>query len=309
MPDASGPTAGFLVLDKPVGITSRAAVDRALGWFPRGTRGGHAGTLDPSATGVLVLCLGVATRLTEYVQQMKKTYAAVLRLGVRSDTDDAEGTITPVAEAVPPDERTVAARLQELVGQIQQVPPVFSAAKVAGRRAYDLARRGKEVALAPRTVTVFEIRLLAYRYSRLEIEVVCGKGTYIRSLARDLGQRLGCGALLDSLRRTNVGVFGLADAPSLDVESAVARSRVLPLSRGVAGLPSVRADSDAIDRLRQGQAIPLSAAIHQVAAESADREIAVFAQDGALAAVGVIDVPTQMLLPRKVFAVRHDFCA
>src|SRR5262245_48640995 len=144
------PFHGLLVLDKPGGMTSRDVVDRALRWFPRGTRIGHTGTLDPLATGVLVLCIGVATRLTEYVQAMRKTYRAGLRLGARSDTDDADGIITAVAGVPAPSRATVEERLRAFLGAIDQVPPVFSAAKVTGRRAYDLARRGEAVSLQAR---------------------------------------------------------------------------------------------------------------------------------------------------------------
>src|SRR5947209_7070555 len=187
---------GLLVLDKPGGMTSRAAVDRALRWFPRRTRIGHTGTLDPLATGVLVLCLGAATRLTEYVQRMAKTYRSTFLLGARSDTDDADGTITPVAGATPPGGGAVVEALASFVGTIEQVPPAFSAAKVTGRRAYDLARAGQNVDLAPRPVTIYGIDLLACAYPRLELEVHCARGTYIRALARDLGARLGCGGYI-----------------------------------------------------------------------------------------------------------------
>src|SRR5262249_9674427 len=177
---------GLLVLDKPAGITSRSAVDRALRWFPRRTRLGHAGTLDPLATGVLVLCLGGATRLAEYVQRMGKTYTSTFVLGATSDTDDADGTVTPVPGAADPGRGAVAAALAGLVGTLEQVPPAFSAAKVTGRRAYDLARRGEEVPLRPRPVEVYGIDVLRYEYPFLDVEVRCGKGTYIRALARDL---------------------------------------------------------------------------------------------------------------------------
>src|SRR5713101_3174929 len=135
---------GLLVVDKPSGMTSRDVVDRAARWFPRRTRVGHTGTLDPLATGVLVLCIGQATRLTEYVQRMGKTYRAGLRLGARSDTDDADGTITPAAVDQPPGQEPVQVALEQFIGEVDQVPPAHSAAKVAGRRAYDLARRGEE---------------------------------------------------------------------------------------------------------------------------------------------------------------------
>ncbi|HEY8505713.1 MAG TPA: hypothetical protein VIL46_14105, partial [Gemmataceae bacterium] len=140
---------GLLVLDKPKGITSRAALDRALRWFPRRTRAGHAGTLDPLATGVLVLCLGSATRLTEYVQAMGKTYRSRFLLGSRSDTDDADGTVEPVPGARAPSREEIDAALARFVGEIDQIPPAYSAAKLTGARAYDLARAGEEVRLAP----------------------------------------------------------------------------------------------------------------------------------------------------------------
>src|SRR5207245_2596734 len=140
---------GLLVLDKPGGLTSRSAVDRAQQWFPPDTRIGHTGTLDPLATGVLVLCIGVATRLAAYVQRMEKTYRASLRLGARSDTDDIDGSVEAVSVAQPPERERLAACLQGFLGETEQVPPGHSAARVCGRRAYDLARRGHKVSLQP----------------------------------------------------------------------------------------------------------------------------------------------------------------
>jgi tRNA pseudouridine55 synthase len=283
-------------------MSSREAVDRSLGWFPRGTRGGHAGTLDPAATGVLVLCIGAATRLTEYVQRMKKTYLAVLRLGARSDTDDAEGNITIEPSTEPPTVEAVSDRLKEFIGEIDQVPPAFSAAKVSGRRAYDLARRGHEVTLSPRRVRVFQIRVLGYQYPRLELEVLCGKGTYIRSLARDLGQSIGCGALLECLRRTRIGVFEVSEAVPLDATPDVARSRILPLPTGVAELPSLCADADTLARLRKGQAVPLTSLSYRPTEDGSTPDVAVFDKSNGLCAVASIDESGLMLRPRKVFA-------
>jgi tRNA pseudouridine55 synthase len=277
---------GLLVLDKPGGITSRDAVDRALRWFPRGTRIGHTGTLDPLATGVLVLGVGTATRLTEYVQQMGKTYRAGLLLGARSDTDDADGTVTPVCRVVPPVAAEVRARFGEFVGAIDQVPPAFSAAKVTGRRAYDLARRGREVVLQPRRVRIDGIDLLAYAYPRLDIEVRCGKGTYIRSLARDLGERLGCGALVQTLRRTRVGPFDAADAVPLEADAQAARRKLLPLAAAVGELPRVSlADAD-VASIRQGQAVAGSVAGPGPLGETRDGELAGFDARGNL--VGIL---------------------
>lgn len=289
---------GLLVLDKPGGITSRAAVDRALSWFPRGTRAGHTGTLDPLATGVLVLCLGVATRLTEYVQEMDKVYRTDLLLGARSDTDDADGTVEPVANALVPSRAEVEQGLAGFVGEIDQVPPAYSAARVTGQRAYDLARRGREVALQPRRVRVYGIDLLGYGYPRLTLEVRCGKGTYIRALARDLGQRLGCGALVQTLRRTRVGPFDAADALSLDVDAATARSRLLPVAWAVSGLPQRTVEPADVAALRQGK--PLAA---RDAGDITAAEVALLDAAGQLVAVAVVDRAQGLLRPVKVIAV------
>jgi tRNA pseudouridine55 synthase len=301
VPVAGNKTAGFLILDKPVSMTSREAVDRALGWFPRGTRGGHAGTLDPAATGVLVLCLGTATRLTEYVQQMRKTYLAVLRLGARSDTDDREGAITIDTQTEPPTSEMVSDHLQAFVGEIDQIPPAFSAAKISGRRAYDLARRGHEVTLGSRRVQVYQLRVLGYQFPRLELEIVCGKGTYIRSLARDLGQRLGCGALLDSLRRTRIGMFDVEEAVPLDASPDMARLRILPLSTAVAELPSTRVDAEPLARLGQGQAVPLASVSYRPTGGQSSRDVAIFDSSNRLCAVATVDESGLMLRPKKVF--------
>ena len=286
---------GLLVIDKPGGTTSRAAVTRVQGWFPRGTRIGHAGTLDPLATGVLVCCLGQATRLTEYVQRMEKTYGAGLLLGARSDTDDAEGSITPVSGISVPALEDINKHLREFLGAIDQVPPDYSAAKVTGRRAYELARQGKEVALQARTVQIYGSDLLAYSFPHLEIEVRCGKGTYIRSLARDLGERLGCGALIETLRRTRIGPFRVEDAIGLDLSGETARSRLLPVAEAVADLPRLVLETTEIARLRQGQRIPYDSNLGKEI-----QEFAVFDGNDALVAVANFDPVQQTLHATKV---------
>lgn len=219
-------TDGFLVIDKPAGMTSRDAVNVAQRWFPRKTKIGHAGTLDPLATGVLVLCVGKATKLVERVQAMGKTYRATILLGAASDTDDADGTVTPsVVNAIPSEER-IRELLPNFVGEIRQRPPNVSAIKVAGRRAYDLARRGQEVELKPRTVRVDAIRPLKYEWPRLDLEIDCGKGTYIRSIARDLGELLGVGGLIAALRRTRIGGFTAEMGLGVDATAEAARANV-----------------------------------------------------------------------------------
>jgi tRNA pseudouridine55 synthase len=294
----AGAVHGLLVLDKPGGMTSRDAVNRAQGWFPRRTRLGHCGTLDPLATGVLVLCVGVATRLTEYVQDMAKTYHAGLLLGARSDTDDADGTVTPVPDAQPPDLAAVEQALQAFVGEIEQVPPAYSAAKLAGQRAYDLARAGHQVSLQARRVQIDRVDVLDYAYPRLALGVRCGRGTYIRSLARDLGDRLGCGALIKTLRRTRIGPFEAEHALSLEADAETVRKNLLPLSAAVAELPRVTLEAEQVARLRQGQSVAMMADM------AAGRAVAVFDDAGKFAAVARWE--RGKLQPEKVIATNGN---
>jgi tRNA pseudouridine55 synthase len=286
---------GLLVVDKPKGMTSRDVVNRVQRWFPPRTPVGHTGTLDPLATGVLVLCVGDATRLAEYVQRMPKSYRARLRLGARSDTDDAEGKITRSEQpGPPPNPIEVAHCLKKFVGAIAQVPPAFSAAHMSGRRAYELARRGKQVSLGPRRVTIYRIELLTYEYPYLGIEVDCSKGTYIRSLARDLGEKLGCGAYVEELRRTRVGPFATSRAVALESDVNTALSSLLPLAAAVVELPAVTLEEAALRALRQGQAIDLPSAPPEAATE-----MAIFDQAGLLAAIAILECG-RTLHPTKV---------
>jgi tRNA pseudouridine55 synthase len=244
-------TDGFLVVDKPLGATSRDAVDRVQRWLPRGTRIGHCGTLDPLASGVLVLAVGVATRLVEYVQAQTKVYRAGVMLGATTSTDDSEGVPVPVPDAIVPDRPTVERVLGEFLGTIQQVPPAYSAAHVDGSRAYRLAREGKTVELTPRPVRIDRIDLREFAYPRLDLEITCGKGTYIRSLARDLGRRLGVGGYLSSLRRTRIGVFEEAGAILLDTPPTPFPFR--PLADALADSPKLVLEETDLARLANGQ--------------------------------------------------------
>jgi tRNA pseudouridine55 synthase len=296
----SEPFDGLLILDKPGGITSREAVDRALRWFPRRTRMGHCGTLDPLATGVLVLCVGSATRLTEYVQDMAKTYHAGLLLGARSDTDDADGSRASVPVTRPPDRERLLRHLQAFVGTIKQTPPAYSAARLAGRRAYDLARQGKGVNLQPRPVEIYRIELQAYNYPRLQLAIECGKGTYIRSLARDLGERLSCGALVETLRRTRIGPFDVADAVSLETDARTARSRFLPLSAAVTELSRLTLDAVQAMKVRQGQPLALPPDSLPLQANQPMAQLALFDHTGAFIGVATFDADKGLLRPEKV---------
>jgi tRNA pseudouridine55 synthase len=231
---------GILLIDKPAGWTSHDVVAKARGITGQ-RRIGHTGTLDPMATGLLLLCLGQATRLVEYLTGHDKRYTGVVQLGRTTTTDDAEGkTIQerPVPELTP---AALAASVARFRGAISQRPPAFSALKVQGKRAYDLARAGEDVKLAERAVTIhrFDAELLAA--DTVVIDVVCSSGTYIRSLARDLGEAIGCGGHLTALRRESAGPFSVKDAISLDglaqvVATRELEDRIVPADEGICEL-------------------------------------------------------------------------
>lgn len=217
MKSAASPT-GFLVVDKPEGISSMgavAAVKRRFRRFGR-IRAGHGGTLDPLATGVLVVGVGAATKLLERVVSAEKEYRTLVDLSAFTTTDDREGERTEIAVPSPPAEASVLAALEPFRGEVRQRPPAFSAIKIGGRRAYRLARSGEALEMPERIVRIDRIDLIAYRWPFAELRIACGKGTYIRSIARDLGTSLGTGGHCASLRRTLVGVFSEAMARRLD---------------------------------------------------------------------------------------------
>jgi tRNA pseudouridine55 synthase len=244
---------GLLNVDKPAGLTSRDVVNRVQSLLPRKTRIGHAGTLDPLATGVLIVCVGAATRLVEYIQRMDKEYLAEFTLGAASDTDDALGQITPTPPVPPiPDQRAIESALRTFVGEILQTPPQFSAAKRDGRRAYKLARRGEEFSLSAKPVQIHAIELLGFQFPELRLRIHCGKGTYIRSIARDLGAVLGCGGYVRSLRRTRIGPFLAQNALQLD-HLAADTLPFLPLEQALSDLPRISLQADLALRFCQGQ--------------------------------------------------------
>lgn len=242
---------GVLVVDKPAGPTSHDIVDRARRAL--GTRRiGHTGTLDPFATGVLVLCVGQATRLARFLAAGEKAYRAGVRLGFATTTDDATGEPVGPARAVDVGPEALQSALSSLVGTFDQVPPAFSARQVAGRRLYELARRGEAVARAATPVTVHALAVVSRQRDSLDLEVVCSAGTYVRALARDLGERLGTGAHLASLRRTRSGAFDLAQAlPADRLEQA--RAHVQPLSGLLPELPAVRVGAEGRQRIAHGR--------------------------------------------------------
>jgi tRNA pseudouridine55 synthase len=207
---------GIINLDKPAGISSAAAVSRVKRLLPRGVKIGHAGTLDPFATGVLLLLIGAATKSCEKLMDQPKQYEATIKLGATSETLDPTSPeiVDPAAVAVA--RRDVEESLRKFIGEIEQMPPVYSALKIGGRPAYARAREGEEVALQPRRIRIYGIELLTYDWPILKIRVDCGRGTYIRSLARDIGEAVGTTGYLTELRRTRVGRFSVDEATSIE---------------------------------------------------------------------------------------------
>lgn len=261
--DRTNPAAvhGFLNLYKPSGITSMDAlrrVKRSTGVRRKSGKIGHAGTLDPLAQGVLPICFGQATRLMEQVVAGRKRYQMTVCLGAVSPTYDAEGDITPVADPAGIDPETVRRALKPFIGVIQQTPPMYSALKVDGKRLYDLARAGREVARQPRPVEIHAITVNALDLPLLSLTVDCGKGTYLRSLAHDLGQSLGCGGYVTELTRTHVGRFNASDGITPDaLESAGADwpQLIYPIDWALRELPSLSLDATQARAIRNGQPI------------------------------------------------------
>lgn len=263
---------GIVNVNKPPGWTSREVVDRVQR-LVRPARAGHAGTLDPLATGVLVVCVGQATRLTQYVQRMAKEYRATFLLGRRSPTDDTEGEVTLVDEAPESTRAAIEAALPRFVGRIEQRPPAHSAVKVAGRRAYRLARQGRPVELAARTVTVHHLAVVRYEYPKLELDILCGSGTYIRALGRDLAASLGTAAVMSALERTAVGHFRVEDAVSLDElnDDSLSEHLQRPLV-AVADLPLVELSEEQLEEIRHGRPIESSSCATGSASANQTRE-------------------------------------
>lgn len=246
---------GYLPVDKPPGMTSRDVVNHVQAWFPK-KKLGHAGTLDPAATGLLIIGVGsIATRFIEYVQAQEKQYRSVFQLGSTSTTDDVDGEITEKTVVEPPSLELIQDQLTKLTGAIMQTPPAYSAARVMGVRAHTRSRRGETVELKPRQISVYEFQCLRYHFPELEVMVNCSKGTYIRSLARDLGQILQIGAYVKALRRTRIGKVNVEDAINLDCCADEAIKAMLPVSVAVQHLPRLVASDEETKRLRQGQII------------------------------------------------------
>ena len=250
------PISGWLVVDKPAGVTSTAVVGKVR-WALQAQKAGHAGTLDPAATGVLAVALGEATKTVPYVTDALKCYRFMVRLGQATTTDDAEGSVMAESSARP-DDASIETALAAFRGEIEQVPPQFSAVKVEGERAYDIARSGEEMELAARQLWVERLEIVARPDAdHVELEMVCGKGGYVRSIARDLGAALGCHGHVAWLRRLWSGPFDVSDGLNLDQIDAMAQSPALdayvqPLEVGLTELPNLPATPEGAARLRNG---------------------------------------------------------
>ena len=290
---------GFLVVDKPGGVTSHDVVDAARRWL--GTRRvGHLGTLDPQATGVLPLAVRDATKLVPFLEGGSKEYVGAIHLGVRTDTLDGDGAVLERFEGTLPEERQVAEALAAFEGEILQVPPMFSALKHGGVPLHRLARRGEHVEREPRRVRVERFAMLLYEPPRVRIEVVCSPGTYVRSLAADLGERLGCGAYLEELRRTRSGPFRLEQAAPLEAleEAAVQgklEERLLPEVEAL-DMPVLSLGEEEAQRVSHGGELPVPRSRFP---DGPGTRVAVLAPDGRLLAVMELR-PDYRLRPLRV---------
>jgi len=248
---------GWVVLDKPVGMTSTHAVSR-LKRIYNAQKAGHAGTLDPLASGILPVAFGEATKTVPFVQDGQKAYAFTVRWGAETDTDDSDGKVTRESEQRP-ECAAIEALLGRFIGDILQTPPQYSAIKIAGERAYDLAREGEVVELKPRPVTIYRLEILETTPDEAKLVMECGKGAYVRAIARDLGRLLGCFAHVTALRRTRVGPFLEEDAFTLDEIEAEggAAEALLSVEAGLTELPCVVVDRDTAARLRRGGSVIL----------------------------------------------------
>jgi len=291
-------TYGLLIVDKPIGPTSHDVVDRVRKLCGL-RRVGHTGTLDPLASGVLVLCLGRATRLAEYLTGHGKRYLAGVRLGIETDTYDAGGEITE-RRPVESDRTSIEAALARFRGRILQRPPAYSAIRHLGRRAHRLAREGRTVELEPRPVEFSRLELKQCDPPDLVLDIQCSSGTYIRSLAHDLGALLGCGAHLSSLRRTACGPFDEAQAVPLEAleQDADWRRHLLPVEAGLVDWPALEVDEAEAHLLRTGRVVPFRDGARPLTGDH--RLYRAVAKPGGLVAVVVPDHEQSAFRSRKV---------
>jgi tRNA pseudouridine55 synthase len=291
------PKPGLLIIDKPTGPTSHDIVNIVR----RGTqirKVGHTGTLDPYASGVLLILLGSVTRLAEYLLEVDKEYLATIRFGAATSTFDYTGRITAVRPFTFMEE-TLAEKLKTFIGERLQVPPIYSAIKVGGRKAYELARRGEEVDLSPRRVHIYDLALIRWENPNAMVRVRCSRGTYIRSIAHDIGEAMGTHAHLISLRRIRLGPFSVERATPLEelkrrFMEGTWEKIAMPSSAILEGWATVQMTAEEVQKIRNGIPIP--------APEDAAGRARALAPDGELVAVLEVDGATNLWQPRKVFS-------
>lgn len=304
------PINGWLVIDKGQGITSTQVVNRVK-WLTQAQKVGHGGTLDPLATGVLPIAMGEATKTVAYVMDARKSYRFTIRLGESRTTDDAEGEVLARSEERP-DDAAIEAALGAFRGEIMQRPPIFAAVKINGERAYDLARRGEKVELGTRPVRVDRLELVRrVDADHAEFEMECGKGTYVRALARDLGEALGCHAHVGKLRRTAVGGFTLEHAVSLNALEEVVQEDSLPqvlvsVATALAGIPALAVTEPQALRLRAGQPIRALPGLFAGEGPSAGGTVLI-TQGGDVVAIGRFD--DGEVSPLRVFNLKGGHAA
>ena len=287
-------------MDKPAGISSNDVVQQAKRLFGA-QKVGHTGSLDPLATGVLPLCFGEATKFSQYLLDANKTYWTRIRLGVSTETGDADGEVIAQVDATAITQTQVSDALETFVGEIEQIPSMYSALKHQGQPLYKLARQGIEVERAPRTVTIYSAELLQFAEAYIELRVHCSKGTYIRSLAEDLGAALGCGGHVSALRRLAAGPYAEAQAVTLEQVSVIGDPQemdalLLPVASAVGSWPSVRLHEDTAHYVRQGQPV-------QVAHAPTDGWVQIFESAEEDRFLGVGEVLTDgRIAPRRLVA-------
>ena len=294
--------AGWLLIDKASGPTSRDALNK-LQWRWKKLKVGHAGTLDPLATGLLLVAVGTATRLVEITHRLDKSYEARIRLGATSPTDDADGDWSTNLDAKPVTLPEIEAGLASLTGpEIMQTPPSFSAIHTRGKRAYELARKGQDVELSARPVRIDQIVIKHYDWPFLDIVVECGAGTYIRSIARDLGEWLGVGGMIETLRRTKIGPFHVDEAIAIEklLDAPNLGDEIQPSARALQGWPQVKLNEETLNLVARGRPVPVTDQAIEIAQ---DQEVALIGPAGELAALakGVEHEGRFWAQPHKVF--------
>ena len=290
---------GILLLDKPLNLTSNAALQRVKRLY-KADKAGHTGSLDPLATGLLPICLGAATKASAFLLDADKRYLTTVKLGEKTTTADAEGEIIETRAVEGVTQESVTAVLQQFIGEIEQLPPMYSAVKHKGERLYKLAREGKVVERKTRRITIFSIELVSLHDDLLELDIHCSKGTYVRTLAEDIGEELGCGGHVAALRRTAVGPYDdsamvtLEQLQSLGLEGRLQAldQLLLPIDSGLVHWPAVKLGADAAHYLKQGQAVNASA-------PPASGWVRIYDNEDRFIGAGVID-ENGMVAPRRL---------